>query len=193
MQIIHGLLALQSSKYPENSELQNVVKNTVYRIQAISLVHKMLYEMKDLSNISIKNYINELSNLIFRSFDVSQDRIVLNIQIDDIFILLDTAIPFGLILNELITNSLKHAFPDNRKGQINISLTKGESNIIILVYSDDGVGFPPGFNFEKHDSFGLKLIFNLAEDQMSGKLIIENNNGVTCKFEFPNNLYTARI
>lgn len=193
MQMIYGLLVIQSSKYPGNTELQSVVRNTAERIQSISLVHKMLYMTKDLSNISIKSYIDELTDLIFQSFAISGERISLNSDIDDIPILIDTAIPLGLILNELLTNSLKHAFPENRNGKINISLKKSESDLIVLSYSDNGIGFPPGVDFINQDSFGMKLIYNIGENQMAGKLLIENNNGVNYKFEFPNNLYSARV
>ncbi len=193
MQVIRGILALQAAELPTNTELQQMVKNTEDRIQAISLVHQMLYKSQDLSQISIKEYLHELSALILQSFGVSTDRILLNTKIDDQHFLIDTAIPFGLIINELMTNSLKYAFPDNRKGMISITLTRGESENIILQYSDNGIGVPDGFDFQNQNTLGLKLIYNIGEMQMLGKVVMQNNNGVSCLIEFPDDLYKARV
>ncbi len=193
MQVIRGIILLQAVEFPQNAELQKIVKNTEDKIQAISLVHQMLYKSHDLSRISIKEYILELTDLILQSFNVPEGRISLNIKIDDQEFLLDTAIPFGLIINELMTNSLMHAFPENRKGMINISLTCDDSDKNILYYSDNGVGVIDGFDFRNQNSLGLKLIYNIAELQMMGKVVIENNKGISCLIEFPAKLYKARV
>jgi PAS domain S-box-containing protein len=193
MQVIRSMIALQANEYSENLEIQQLVEKTGDRIQAISLVHQMLYESQDLSQISIKNYIHELSLLILNSYMNSNDRIVINLQIDDQYFLLDTAIPLGLILNELITNSLNHAFPDNRKGIINITLSKEDSGNNILQYSDNGVGVVDGFNFRNNKTLGLKLVHSIGEQQMCGKVDIENNNGISYTLEFPSNLYKKRV
>ncbi len=192
MQVIRGMVVLQAEKFPENKELQQLVKNTENRIQVISLVHQMLYKSQDLSRISIKEYIEELSSLIMHSYMDSTDRIKLNLFIEDQFFLLDTAIPFGLIINELMTNSLKYAFPDKMEGLISISLSK-EKDKFILHYRDNGVGVNDGFNFRIQNSLGLKLIYRIGELQMMGKVEMENNNGVSCLVEFSDNLYQSRI
>ncbi|OHD17058.1 MAG: hypothetical protein A2086_06145 [Spirochaetes bacterium GWD1_27_9] len=193
MQVIHSMLMLQAFKFPTNLELQKLVKDTQDRIQVISLVHQMLYKSRDLSQISIKQYINELSVLIIKSFGVPDDKISLNIKIDDLYFLLDTAIPLGLILNELMTNSLKYAFPDDRKGIITIILKKSQSDKNVLNYSDNGIGFPDGFDFENQSTLGLKLIYSIGEQQMMGKVEMKNANGVSCLVEFSNNFYKIRI
>ena len=193
MQVIRSIILLQAMEFPQNTELQKIVKNTEDKIQAISLVHQMLYKSQDLSRISIKEYIIELTDLILQSFNFSKDRISLNIKIDDQEFLLDTAIPFGLIINELMTNSLTHAFPENRKGMINISLNCDDSDKNILYYSDNGVGVDAGFNFRGQNSLGLKLIYNIGELQMMGKVVLESNNGISCLIEFPAKLYKARV
>jgi two-component sensor histidine kinase len=92
-----------------------------------------------------------------------------------------------------MTNSLKYAFPDNKKGAINISLSKGESDINVLHYSDNGIGFPDEFDFRKQSTLGLQLIYGIGEKQMMGKVTMENKNGLVCVFEFQNNLYQARV
>lgn len=193
MQVIRGMLLLQADEFSANEELQLMVKNTERRIHAISLVHQMLYKTKDLSRISIKEYVCELSASIMQSFCVSDEEISLNIKIDDQYFLLDTAIPFGLILNELMTNSLEHAFPGGKKGMISITLTKVDPDKNILHYSDNGVGVADNFDFHNQNTLGLKFIYNIGEQQMMGKVTMKNNNGVNCLVEFTNNLYKKRV
>ena len=123
-------------------------------------------------------------------FESNDDRIKLRLEIEDLTFLLDTAIPLGLILNELITNSLKHAFPKNRSGVISISLVKKESNENLLVYSDNGIG---DFDFKNQNTLGFKLIYGIGEEQMLGKVLIENKNGINCSILFPDNIYKARV
>lgn len=192
LQLIISMLMLQGNDYPDSEELREVVKNTEYRIRAISLVHQMLYKSQDLSHISINEYIHNLTDLVFQSYNVRGDRISLHIDVQDRFILLDTAIPLGLILNELVTNSLKYAFPGSRDGIITISLTTADS-MNTFSYMDNGTGVPEGFDFRNNDTLGLKLIHNIAELQMNGRITMKNENGVVCLFEFPDNLFKARV
>jgi len=193
MQVIRGIIILQAEKFPMNEEIKLMVDNTDNRIQAISLVHQMLYQSQDLSQISIKKYIQELSVLILQNFNIEGDRISLNFNIDEQNFLLDTAIPFGLILNELMTNSLKYAFPEDRKGLISISLKRDSSDKYIFKYSDNGVGVHDDFDFKTQNTLGLKLIHSIAELQMMGTLVFENKDGVSCVIEFSTNLYKARV
>ncbi len=193
MQVIMGMIVLQSIEYPENSELQNLVKNIDSRIQAISLVHQMLYKSKNLSRISIREYIVQLSGLIIQNYKIGSGDLKLKIDVEDQFLLLDTAIPLGLIINELMTNSLKYAFPDSRSGEISITLSKTESGSNLLRYSDNGVGVPDGFDFRNSNTLGLRLVHEICEQQMFGKAEMRNSNGITCLIEFQDNLYKARI
>ncbi len=193
IQVIRGMIVLQAVGYSGNREIQELVKNTEDRIQAISLVHQMLYQSQDLSQISIKEYIQNLSVSIIESYSISSDKIIFNFNIDEQSFLLDTAIPLGLIINELITNSIKYAFTDHRKGTIKISLTKDESGNNIMQYSDNGVGTPVNFDFRNSSTLGLKLIHSIGEDQMLGTITMENNNGIRVSFIFPDNLYKARV
>lgn len=193
IQVIRGFLLLQAEEFPANEELQKLVKNTESRIQAISLVHQMLYKTQDLSQISVEKYVGELSASIIQSFCLSADKIAVDLKIDDQYFLMDTAIPFGLILNELMTNSLKHAFDGNKKALITITLTRNGQNKNLLRYSDNGIGVADGFDFRNQNTLGLKLIYGIGEKQMLGKVTMENKNGVSCSFEFPNNLYKKRV
>ena len=193
MQIIRGLLILQADEYDQNREIQQLVQTTDNRIQAISLVHQKLYNNQDLSHISIKEYIEELSACIIQSQNVSGDRISLNINADNIYYLIDTVIPLGLILNELLMNSFKHAFPGNRKGSININLEKNDSGENILSYHDDGVGLDSGFEFRVQSTLGLRLIQTIGEHQMQGMVELKNDGGLSCMIRFPDNLYSTRV
>ncbi|MBN2544360.1 MAG: PAS domain-containing protein [Spirochaetes bacterium] len=184
LQIIRSLLVLHAEDFPDNVDLQKLVKDTEIRILVISMVHNMLFKSRDLSQISIKNYIKELSSLILKSFGLDNKKIKIKINIPDKFFHIDTAIPFGIIINELMTNSLKYAFPDERNGLITINLSSEKSGKNILHYSDNGIGVPEGFDFRNQKTLGLNLIYNIGESQLSGKVIMENNNGINCIIEF---------
>jgi two-component sensor histidine kinase len=192
MQMISGMMALQAGDFSANSEVQLLVDNTNERIQAISLVHEMLLQSQDLSRISIEDYIGVLSAQIVKGYASPHERVVINQVIDDQHLLFDTAIPLGMILNELITNSLKHAFPGDRKGTINIVFRK-EGSRCRLRYSDDGVGVPAGFDFRNSGTLGLTLVHDMGEQQMKGKVVMENDSGIRVSFEFPDDLYKARV
>jgi two-component sensor histidine kinase/ABC-type amino acid transport substrate-binding protein len=193
LQVIRGMIVLQADYLPVNKDIQLLVKNTDDRIQVISLVHQMLYKSKDLSHISIKDYIEELTATVIQKYQSTDDRIMLNLKIDDQFFLLDTAIPFGLILNELLTNSLQHGFTDNRMGAISINLKRISRDKSILEYSDNGTGAPDEFDFRNSGTLGLKLIYSIGENQLMGKVTFINKNGITCLIEFNTSLYKARI
>ena len=193
MQIIRGILVLQAKEISPTEEFQQLVKKTEDRILAISLVHQMLYKSQDLSQISISEYIHGISTLIMQRYGNSTDRISLNFNIYDQYFLIDMAIPLGLMLNELMVNSFQHAFPDNRKGIISITLTNEGVSKNILHYSDNGIGVSDGFDFRNQNTLGLKLIHEIGERQMLGTVIMENNDGVKCTVEFSNNFYKKRV
>ena len=193
MMVIGGMIALQTGSCPDNIEIQQLGKDIEDRIRSISLVHQMLYKSQDLSQISIKEYVQTLASEIMKSFNISTDRISLHIEVEEQKFLLDTAIPFGLIINELMTNSFKYAFPHNRKGLITIRLINDGSEINTLYYSDNGIGVSDDFDFRKQTSMGFQLIYGIGEQQMMGNLTMENKNGIVCVFEFKNNFYKARV
>jgi two-component sensor histidine kinase/ABC-type amino acid transport substrate-binding protein len=193
IQVIRSMMVLQASEYPNNKELLHVVQSTENRILSISLVQQMLYKSNNLSKISIKDYLNELTNLIFISYGISKNRITINFNIENENFIIDTAIPLGLIINEFLTNSLKHAFPDNKNGSITISLSKINSIRYLLEYSDNGIGFPENFDYRNQNTLGFKLIHNIAENQMMGKISFKKDDGIKCSIEFPTDLYETRI
>jgi PAS domain S-box-containing protein len=193
LQVVLSMVLLQADKYPTIPEIQELAHTTEARIQAISLVHQMLYQSQDLSRIAIDEYVRSLTQQVLLSFGVTTERIRLEYEVKEEYFPLDSAIPLGLILNELLTNSLKYGFPEGRKGTIRIALVQSGEARKKMIYSDDGVGVPPGFDFRKQGSLGLNLIYGVGEQQMMGRVDIENRGGVTCSFEFPNSLHEERV
>jgi two-component sensor histidine kinase/ABC-type amino acid transport substrate-binding protein len=193
LQLVDGFISLEALNFPSTPEIGQLVKKTGERIQAVALVHEMLYKSQNLSEIPIKEYITELISLIFKSFGSLDDRISVELAIDDHAVLLDTAIPFGLILNELLTNSLQHAFPGQRKGLISIRIANEGEKGIIMDYRDDGIGVPDGFDFNEDRTFGLRLIRSIGESQLGGSVAFTNGRGVRCLVRASTDLYTARV
>jgi two-component sensor histidine kinase len=176
MQVISSLLNLQSLTIADKQMLE-VVKDIQNRIRSISLVHEKLYQSKDLSNINLKDYIQELANALLTSYEGSKDRISLTLDIDTVFISLDTITTCGLLINELVSNSLKYAFPDNREGTVRITLHSPGEDKMELRISDNGIGLPKGLDFRNTKSLGLKLVCRLAEDQLRGKVELKDEKG----------------
>lgn len=193
LQVISSFLGLQSSLTPDNFELQKLVVDTQNRIQAISLVHQMLYQSQDLSHINLCDYIQNLARVVMGSYDVSSQRVTLNLDIEDISVLLDTAIPCGLVLNELLSNSLKHAFPDNRSGEITIKLKRHEEGNLELIFADNGVGLPADFDMAQQNTLGMETIEAITIHQMGGTISRDNTNGLAYRIEFSDSLYTERV
>jgi PAS domain S-box-containing protein len=184
MQMICSLLNLESSQFddPRVTEEFHLIGN---KIISMSLVHEMLYVSRDLSSIDLSDYIEDLCRLLSQSYLANSDDIGFEIRLEHVRVPIDTAIPLGLILNELITNALKHAFPAGRKGRIRVAVTRNESSsrILELVISDDGIGVPPGFDFKGAHSMGFKTIYALAE-QLGGTALFSADQGVECRVPF---------
>jgi PAS domain S-box-containing protein len=193
LQLIHGILTLGLGGQPADSALGQLVATTGRRIQAIALVHEMLYKTRDLSRIPIREYLENLSGLLLSGFGTNPGRIRLDVQAEDLTFMIDTAIPFGIIFNELMTNSLKYAFPGDRAGTISVSLAKTGRNTILFTYRDDGVGVPADFDFRGGDSLGLRLVYSIGGDQLQGEVVMEGGAGVGCSIEFPPSLYLPRV
>jgi two-component sensor histidine kinase/ABC-type amino acid transport substrate-binding protein len=193
LQVVSSLIELQAAEYPDDAALQSLVKSAEDRIYAISLVHQLLYKSQDLSKVSIREYLDALSAGLYRSYEVDPSRIRLDLRVADQSMLLDLVIPIGLIINELMTNSFKHAFPDGRQGLIVIELFETEPNQSLLRYTDDGVGTGENFDFKKQNTLGLQLIFNIGENQLMGNVKMEGTGGMSCSVIFKNDLYTERV
>jgi two-component sensor histidine kinase len=159
----------------------------------MSMVHEKLYQSKNLSSINIGEYFQDLIDYIKDSYNLNYRKITIKMNFENVSVLIDTATPLGLIFNELISNAIKHAFPGNRGGEINISVKKTEEEEIILSVSDNGVGFPDNYNFRESASLGIQTILALGERQLGGSVQMEDNSGVACKITFKDNIYTPRV
>jgi len=183
MQIIKSMLDLQGHYVTDKTTL-NAFDACVNRIQSMVLVHELLYESSDFANIPFKEYVKKMAEELFRSADKGEN-ISLDLKIADISLGIKTAIPCGLILNELITNSLKHAFPKGQKGRIQISLQLLKNKSCELIFRDNGAGIPADIDFDKTESLGLYLIKILTE-QIEGTVSMSRRNGTIFKIIFRN-------
>lgn len=183
MQIIHSLLNLQS-RHIEDQKLREVFKDSQNRIKSMALVHEKLYQSEDLARIDFKEYITSLVNSLFRSCRTDIRRITLTIEVEDVALGSDHAVPCGLIINELVSNCVKHAFPGTRRGKITIKLRQRNENEIELLVSDNGVGIPDSIDVTHTESLGLRLVTILAEDQLKGKIRVDRTRGTEVSIIF---------
>jgi two-component sensor histidine kinase len=186
LQIISSLLDLQADKV-QSDALKSVLSECSMRINAMCIVHELLYQSDNLARIYISDYINNLVNYFYGIYDISTNRVINSVDVDDILFSLDTAIPCGLIVTELLSNCFKHAFPDNKSGKISIAFKKNQDKSILTI-RDDGVGLPKEAELENKKTLGLSLVRNLSK-QLHGDLQIDRNNGTAFILTLP---YTSK-
>ncbi len=191
MQVVSSLFNLQSG-YTLNEECRAILKKGQTRIQAMSLVHEKIYRSRDLARIDLVAYIRSLAAQLFKVFEVDSDQVRLETDAADVSLDLNSSVPCGLILNELISNCLKHAFPGGRKGSIRIGLKRGPDDVIVLRVADDGIGFPKNLDFHKAETFGLQIV-NLLVEQLEGTIEIDQTNGTAFTVTFHELKYAPRI
>lgn len=183
LQVISSLLSLQSAYIKDEHDLV-IFKQSQQRIASMALVHEKLYQSQDLARINFGEYIRDLVTDLFTAYEVNEDAIALNINIDDgVFLGLDTAIPCSLIIHELVSNSLKYAFPSGGDGTIYIEIHQNQDRHVTLVVGDDGIGLPPNFSFKNIASLGWQLVDALI-NQISGNINIQGARGVECQVTF---------
>ena len=184
MQLISSMLHLQAVHNPE-STTDDVFKDIESRIRSMALIHEKLYQSKDYAHIELGQYIRDLAMSLYNTYQADLSRIKLDSSIEVQNFDIDTAIPCGLILNELISNSIKHAFPENRSGYIYVSMKNLDNNTIELAVKDNGIGMHPDKHRKRDESMGMLLIDTLAR-QLKGTLTIESDHGTTFRIIFPN-------
>ncbi len=180
LMIIQSLLQLQS-RYINDENVLNIFRESQSRIRSMALIHQRLYQ-HNLKTIDFGDYPRTLALDIFKSYASDPDQIKLNVYADNVMLNIDTAIPLGLILNELVSNSLKYAFPEGRKGQLTVEF-KLEDNKYKLIISDDGIGIPEELNYKNSDSLGLKLVYSLS-DQIGAEVKLDTTNGTRFEITF---------
>ena len=192
MQVIIAMLSLQAASTKDELCKRNskIMEN---RILAMSLVHEKLYHLQQLSRIDLREYVSDLVDLLSANFKIKPGSVAITVEVDPIYISIDSAVPCGLVLNELISNSFQYAFVDGRKGEIVITAKKGLERRIVLTISDNGVGLPQGFDCRSCASLGFLLIVGTVEHQLRGKISFNAENGFSCRIEFPDTLFTERV
>ncbi len=192
MQVITTLLMLQSDKF-KDKQLSDMFEESQNRIKSMALVHENLYKTGNFSNINVKDYVDSLTRNLFRSYGIDSNKITLILDVENVLLGLENAIPCGLIINELVSNSLKYAFPNNRDGKIRIALTSINTDELVLEVSDNGIGMSEKPDTVNKESVGLHLVTILSEDQLEGKVEHNGVNGTSFHIKFKKQIYKKRI
>ena len=182
LQIVASLLNLQS-EYIEDTSAAEVFKESQERVQSIALVHEKAYQSGNLMKIDFAGYMQDLTDELMHSYGVSPETVKLKVDVSDVVLAIDAAIPCGLIITELVSNCLKHAFPADRKGEIRIDLHPDEDNRVALVVSDNGVGFPQDLDFREARSLGLRIV-NALVGQLKGTIELDRSGGTKFRITF---------
>ncbi|HPK62147.1 MAG TPA: histidine kinase dimerization/phosphoacceptor domain -containing protein, partial [Spirochaetota bacterium] len=181
MQIISSLLELKKSKVTSEESI-SVINDSKNRIRSMALIHEKLYSSKNLANIDLSEYITDLSNLLLYHYDLNK-AVKINLDLKNIQFDVNAMAPIGLLLNELLTNSLKHAFQKTKKGNIFIKLESDDMIKFELTYGDDGPGLPKDFNIDDGKTLGFQLIKSLI-NQLEGEYVIDCKKGFSIKISF---------
>ena len=176
MQIISSIIKLQS-KHIKDKQALEFCKSIQNRIHSMAIIHDRFYKSKDFARLNFAEYVQSQTGYLIGMYGIDLKAINLNLKIKNVFLDINTAIPCGLIINELVSNSLKHAFPDGRKGEIKVAMHLLNKNEIELIVSDDGVGIPEEVDFRTNESLGLHLVTILAEDQLHGEIKLDRTKG----------------
>ncbi len=187
MQVISSLLSLQS-QYIEDKKIAEMCRETQNRIRSMALVHEKLYHSKNLVKIDFNEYIKDLANSLLRSYRETAGKVEVKVNTNNIFLGLDSAILCGLIINELVSNSIKHAFPvgrmlEEKRCQIRIEIYRIDPDIFELIVSDNGVGMSVDIDLDKTETLGLRVVRGLTE-QMHGRIELQRKEGTEVRIRF---------
>ncbi|NOS86181.1 MAG: PAS domain S-box protein [Ignavibacteria bacterium] len=184
LQIVASLLKLQSG-YITDTDSKRYFEESQNRIKTIAILHEKLYGSEIYTSVQLKRYVEELIGILKESFGINSKLIKINTEIEDIDLDIEYSVPVGLVINEIVTNSLKYAFPNNVKGQINIIISSSAENLLIKI-GDNGIGLSEKLDIDKLESLGLKLIFTLVEGQLSGEVkFLPGLSGLTYALTIP--------
>jgi PAS domain S-box-containing protein len=183
MQVIISLLCAEADRI-NDPLVSEVIRKSNQRIMTMSLVHKKLYERNDLSTVDLKDYCQDLIQFLLEDDPERSDSVRIDLAADNVPVLIDTAIPFGLVAYELLSNALRHAYPQGQGGRIRVSLHKSGDGEIGLEVSDDGAGLPLGLDAGKGETLGFWLVNNLVKSQLNGRVWFVNEHGLSCHLAF---------
>ncbi|WP_260839395.1 PAS domain S-box protein [Methylomonas koyamae] len=181
LQVVSSLINLQAGNV-KSEAIGDLLKQSSDRIKAMALLHEKLYQSKDLAKIDFKDYMRSLVDHLLFGYGTHASKIAVNLRIEDVYLNVDTAIPCGLIINELLSNALKHAFPGDRRGEIDIDFTRGQGELV-LVIADNGIGLPAQLDITRSASLGLQLV-NTLINQLMGQMTVERSHGSAFTLRF---------
>ncbi len=182
LQIISSLLNLQSRHLRDEHD-KDLFKDTQNRVFTMAMIHEKLYESNKLASVDFNEYINDLTDNLLHSYNVNATSVKSKIEVGDVHLSIDLAIPCAQIINELISNSFKHAFPEGGKGEVQIKFNRTKDGKYKLIISDNGIGFPEGVDFRKTESLGLKVVNSLTQ-QLHGNIELDGRNGTKFTLTF---------
>ena len=183
LQIVHSLLDLQSNNISDQVVL-GMLRESQNRIRSMALIHQTLYQSKDFARVDFRAFLDSLAPTLISSYGVGSDRVTLTLNAIEVQLPINAAIPCGLVVNELISNALKHAFPGDARGDIAVDLSSDSPTTVMLAVSDNGIGIPDGFDLSQTATLGLQLVTMLA-DQLGGELEVQRRNPTRFKLRFP--------
>jgi len=184
LQVVSSLLRLQAERVSDDDKAREMFRECQKRVRSISLVHEHLYSSPDSSTICFRTYALKLVHGLFKAYGVSDGRIRLVVDGESVALGIDMAVPCGLILNELVSNALKYAFPAGCEGEIALSISRAGDNVMELLVTDNGVGLPEDFDFRLAGTLGLQIVAALSE-QLNGSLRLYNSHGTVFRLSFP--------
>ena len=183
LQIVSSLLQLKSAN-SENQDVIDVFKQTQGRIKVMALVHEKLCEAKDFMNIEIFDYVQDLVKGLVAVYGIDRKKIKVKAEVEKLMMKIDIMVPCGLIINELLTNAFKYAFPGNRQGEIIIGLRLVNKKMLEIIVKDNGIGLRKGFNVYKSKTMGLALVVSTVENQLGGRVRFYRTGGTQVKIGF---------
>jgi len=182
MQVIMAMLSFEAAS-AGSENIRALVQRTNDRIMSMSIVHQKLFEAQDLSRIDLGDYTRELLSFLMVEKSFPAGRISVTPQAESVAVPIDTAIPCGLLLHELLSNAFQHAFPGDASGEVQVLISKTAGKRILLEVSDDGIGLPEGLDIHKTETLGFQLVHGMVE-QLKGELSFETGRGLSCRVSF---------
>ncbi len=183
LQIVYSLLNLQSARISDPAALE-MLRDSQNRVHSMALIHQTLYGSQDFARVDFALFIDTLLPVLVKSYGIDTDRIAVRVDVEPVRLPIDIAIPCGLIVNELITNAFRHAFPEPRSGEIRVALTRQLGDEVLLSVSDDGCGLPDDLDIATTETLGLQLVWMLGQ-QIDGTLSIHPVGPTRISVQFP--------
>lgn len=190
LMIMASLLNMQS-RYIKDEVARDIFKDSQSRAKTMALIHEKLYQSKELKKVDVQDYMESLSRDIYQAYINDPQRIQLSLDLEPHMLDINTVIPLGLILNELLTNTFKYAFPGEAEGMVKVRFIEKENKEFLLEVADNGVGLPADFSLKKTESLGMRLIHSLTE-QIKGELEISAEHGTQIRIKFPELKYPKK-